>query len=324
MTLERAEGITPESLAEVRDRPLTEAYRVHDVGHDMLVARLERAGYTVVDHGDDARHADEIFYGDGPDVAVFDVPEDISYDEEPPEEYLVGYIEIKCKESAEWFGRCNLRHFREYVSFASDTQVPVFIWFAYLDSDNGHLYRDAFFPVEDTDQIDGDLTNVSEQNVVFEAGDSFEVNDTLRAVSGEDVIGVERSDAITDYIPEVHGNEVVELDEKRFRSFSHVQRQFGRESVGVSTASHTNTLSVDERIEEVVRATTPDSLPLRELLADQLVVNPAYPDIVQIRTNKGRMGPEITEDTPLSFAIAPDGLVYVSVEHVHVTLGTLD
>jgi len=53
-------------------------------------------------------------------------------------------------------------------------------------------------------------------------------------------------------------------------------------------------------------------------------VNPAYPDIVQIRTNKGRMGPEVDEDTPLSFAIAPNGFVYVSVEHVHVTLGTLD
>jgi len=324
MTLERAEGITPESLAEVRDRPLTEAYRVHDVGYDILVARLEDMGYIVVDHGDDARHADEIFYGDGPDLAVFDVPDDVSYNEEPPEEYLVGYIEIKCKESPEWFGRCNLRHFREYVSFAGEVSVPVFIWFAYLDSDNGHLYRDAFFPVKGTDQIDGDLTNVSEQNVVFEAGDSFEVNDTLRAVSGDNVIGIERSSAVTDYIPDVHGNEVVELDEKRFRSFSHVQRQFGGGSVGVSTASHTNILSVDERITEVVRATTPDILPLRELLADQLVVNPAYPDIVQIRTNKGRMGPEVDEDTPLSFAIAPDGDVTVWLDGKPVLLGTLD
>jgi len=323
MTLEET-SLSVEQVMEVRDRPLTEAYAVHDVGYEILVTQLKKAGYTVVDHGDDARHADEVFRGDGPDLAVFDVPEDVSYDEEPPEEYLVGYIEIKCKESAEWFGRCNLRHFREYVSFASDTDVPVFIWFSYLDSDDGHLYRDAFFPVEDTDQIEGDLTNVSEQNVVFEAGDSFEVNDTLRAVSGDDVVGVERSDAVTDYIPEVHGNEVVELDEKRFRSFSHVQRQFGEESVGVSTASRDSTLSVDERIEEVVRATTPDSLPLRELLADQLIVNPAYPDIVQIRTNKGRMGPEVDEGTRVGLTISPDGLVYVSVENVHVTLGTLD
>jgi len=56
----------------VRDRSLEDAYEVHDIGYEICARKLTRHGFTVEDHGDDARHADEILYGDGPDLAVYD------------------------------------------------------------------------------------------------------------------------------------------------------------------------------------------------------------------------------------------------------------
>jgi len=62
MTLEKA-NISTEELMEVRDQTLEEAYETHDIGQDLLVARLEAHGFEVVFHGDDARHADEVYFG---------------------------------------------------------------------------------------------------------------------------------------------------------------------------------------------------------------------------------------------------------------------
>src|SRR6056297_1597839 len=107
MTLQET-NLTVEGVNSVRDRPLTESYKVHDFGEAILKARLQNHGYTVEDHGDNARHVDRIVFGDGPDLAVFDDGE------------LVAYIEIKCKESQQWYGRCNRRHFNEYVNFANE------------------------------------------------------------------------------------------------------------------------------------------------------------------------------------------------------------
>lgn len=214
MTLEST-GLSVDQVMAVRDRPLTESYEVHDVGMEILVGMLESQGFHCEDHGDDARHADEVLYGDGPDIAVYTGNACVLTDDP------LCYIEVKTKESAEWFGRCNLRHFREYVSFAKDVDVPVFIWFAYLDSESGQLHRDAFFEVEDTDQIDGDVVDLQETELVFEHGD-VKGEGSVSWVEADDIIEIRRNDVIVEDIPDVHGNEVIELDDKQFRSLSHV------------------------------------------------------------------------------------------------------
>lgn len=214
MTLEEA-NITVEGLMEVRDRPLVDAYETHDVGYEILVQKLETHGFHVVDHGDDARHADDVFYGDGPDLAVYE-----GYDEHEEEPHgLVAYIEIKCKEIAEWFGRCNHRHFKEYVNFSNEVDVPVFIWFALVGSERNLLERQAFFEVEGTSQIDGRVVDITESEVVFYAEDTYEVDDGLLAVDAEDLVGVQRDKTVVDSIPNVHGNDVVCLNEDQLRSF---------------------------------------------------------------------------------------------------------
>lgn len=214
--------MTAEQLMEVRDRPLEAAYRDHDVGEEVITARLQSHTFEVVEHGDDARHADEVFFGDGPDLAVYKDGE------------LVAYIEIKCKTDPAWFGRCNLRHYREYVNFANETDVPVFIWFALVDrnddpetkpweTDTPSIHREAFIEVQDTDQIEGEVVEVGEETVVYYEEDSYDVDEDegLCAIDGSEIVEVRCSDVIVDYIPEVFGNEVVELNDDDFRSWSH-------------------------------------------------------------------------------------------------------
>ncbi len=217
MTIEETD-LTVEGVNEVRDRPLEEAYSVHDVGYEMLVRRLQRHGFHVEDHGDDKRHLDRIVFGEGPDLVV--------YDEDGGEK--VAYIEIKCKESEQWFGRCNRRHFTEYVNVANEVDVPVFIWFALLDADENTLLRDGFFEVKDTDQIDGEIID-AETEYVFYEDDLQEVNTdaegTVLKVRHTDVLNINRGDQIVDTIPSVHGNEVVCLDEDQIRSTPYILNQ---------------------------------------------------------------------------------------------------
>lgn len=222
MTLEDT-GMTEQEVMAVRDRPLVEAYETHDVGMVHLKTRLQAHGFDVEDYGDDARHADEVFYGDGPDLKVYNGD---SEDRDTDDEELVAYIELKVKTSQEWFARCNRRHFNEYVNFTNEVDVPVFIWFALVDDETEQLHRSAFFEVEDTDQIDGQTIDVSEQSVVFSAGVTEPVEggdgDTqYLAVDADDIVGVRPSDVITDYIPSVHGNQVVCLNEDNLRSLPH-------------------------------------------------------------------------------------------------------
>jgi len=213
MTIEET-NLTVEGVNEVRDRPLEEAYSVHDIGYEMIVRRLKRHGFYVEDHGDDKRHLDRIVFGEGPDLVV--------YDEEEGEK--LAYIEIKCKEKEQWFGRCNRRHFNEYVNVANEVDVPVFIWFALLDTDEQTLLRDGFFEVEDTDQIDGEIK--SDTEYVFYEEDLQEVTETdvgqVLKVRHTDLINIDRGDQIVDTIPAVHGNEVVCLDEDQIRSTPYI------------------------------------------------------------------------------------------------------
>lgn len=219
MTIEETD-LTVEGVNSVRDRPLEEAYDVHDCGYEMIVRRLQRHGFYVEDHGDDKRHLDRIVFADGPDLAV--------YDEEDGE--LLAYIEIKCKESESWFGRCNRRHFNEYVNFNNEVDVPVFIWFALLNADEQTLLRDGFFQVEDTDQIDGEIK--SDTEYVFYKEDITHVSETSEGevykVRHTDLINVDRGDQVVDHIPEVHGNEVVCLDEDQIRATMYVLNELLR------------------------------------------------------------------------------------------------
>jgi len=216
MTLQET-NLTVEGVNSVRDRPLTESYKVHDFGEAILKTRLQNHGYTVEDHGDDARHVDRIVFGDGPDLAVFDGGE------------LVAYIEIKCKESQEWYGRCNRRHFNEYVNFSSEVDVPVFIWFSLVDTDEDVCLRDGFFQVESTDQIDGEVIEADSTFLVYQ--DDCEVveipNDDKPAyrIDTNDIVNISRGDQIVDSIPEVHGNEVVCLNENEIRSTAYILNQ---------------------------------------------------------------------------------------------------
>lgn len=241
MTLEQSNQ-TVEQVQAVRDRSLAEAYAVHDVGYEILVRRLSRHGFVVQDHGDDARHADEILYGDGPDLAVYRVAEHVTPNDSGlgsmwintntgrfvsrrDAHELVGYIEIKTKENERWFGRCNRRHFDEYVNFSREVDVPVFIWFALVDSDENRCLRDGFFQVEDTDQIEGEVIETDTKLVVDEDDiEPMDANDdrSLLMFSKSDIVNVSRGDQIAETIPEVHGNEVVCLDTDQIRSMPHI------------------------------------------------------------------------------------------------------
>ena len=235
-----AVGLTEEELSEVRDRPFVESYSIHDIGYEILVSRLNAHGYRVEDHGTDDRYADEVKYGEGPDLVVYEQRDFVRKNEDGlgstyidertgqfvPEEFVYekkGYIEIKTKQDPEWFGRVNLRHLREYVNFANEVDVPVFLWFALVDDDDTipMVHREGFLEVEDMDQIDGDVVEVSDETVVFHAEDLHSVDDGLVAVEGSDIIEVRARDTVVDEIPNVHGNRVVELNDDEFRSFPH-------------------------------------------------------------------------------------------------------
>lgn len=217
MTLEES-NLTEESLMEVRDRTLVEAYDVHDTAESYLVHRLERAGYHVEPFGDDARHADEVFYGDGPDQRV-------RRDEDGA---VLADIEVKSKRLAQgeaWFGRLNRRHYNEYVEHAEAVDHPVFIYFALVDEaeqdqDSDVIVREAFLPVTG-EEVDGRVTDISEQVLSVDAEDvqaPVAGSESLRVIEGSDVVGLRRG-PLVDGIPNVKGNDVVEVNDKRFRSW---------------------------------------------------------------------------------------------------------
>ena len=220
MTIEES-SLTTAQVQSVRDRSLEEAYEPHDVGYDILETRLSQHGFTVVEHGDDKRHVDRIVFGEGPDMALYDTD---NTDEADP----IAYIEIKTKEAEQWFGRCNRRHFNEYVNFANEIDVPVFIWFALVDADKGICLRDGFFEVEDTDQIDGRAVETDTTLVVdredIESISSNSQQDLVQ-FTASDIVNLSRGDQIDDSIPEVHGNEVVCLNEDQLRSMPYILHQ---------------------------------------------------------------------------------------------------
>jgi len=238
MTLEELD-MTEEELMQVRDRSLEAAYETHDVGQEILESRLETHGFTVEQHGTDARHVDDVYLGEGPDLAIYrphprytvnDAGLGSQYIDTQTGQFVseetamerVAYIEIKTKTDPEWFGFCNLRHLREYVNFHNETDVPVFIWFCFVKEDTSVVHREAFVEITDMDQIEGDVVDVRDEEIVFDEEDVDHVNDNgLRKLAGTDAINVDPSDTVVDFLPNIHGNDVVQLNDREYRSWPH-------------------------------------------------------------------------------------------------------
>jgi len=286
-------ALDADSVRDVRDRSLVEAYKPHDVAEDRLVARLETHDFEVIEHGTNDRHSEEVYLGHGPDLQI-------KRDGE-----VVAYIEVKSKESPEWFGRCNRRHYEEYCEFAKSVDVPVFIWFALVDMDTDTLQREAFVEVEDADQIGGRVWDVTTESVVFDRGDAYSVGEELTAVNGEDIMQVENDTVLVDGIPSVHGNDVIELNDKHFRSWEYVQTCLNDTSDSTATTSHSKTMNTPRAVEETLART-------RDALRARLVDNPKY-DVTQIRTDMGRMGPQLTGEESVGVNVKEDGSIRVTV-----------
>lgn len=235
MTL-RETDLDVESVMQVRDRSLEDAYEVHDEAQDMLEQRVEEGPYQTVQHGDEAPEAEEIYFGDGPDIAVYPQGQD------PENTDPLAYVEVKSKEwrdgdGAEWFCRCNRRHWNHYVNFAKQTDVPTYVYFALMDTEQVFLRREAFVEVTDREQYEGDVTDLSEKEelLVKEEDIDFDYNGAgagmdLVSIDPEDIFGISRGTQLVNGIPEVWGNSVVSLDETDCRSFGHFLNELQRRS----------------------------------------------------------------------------------------------
>jgi|AKVG01.1.fsa_nt_gi hypothetical protein len=307
--LSKVKGMKKGDVEKVRDRSFLEAYEVHDVGQELLERRLEAHGFDVEQHGDDKRHADDVYYGEGPDLKVLDDGE------------TVAYVEVKTKEAVEWFGRLNLRHFREYVNFANEVSVPVFIWFSLVDEETSTVHREGFIEVEDTDQIDGDVVDVGGTEIVFHSEDARELDDEddVYVIQGGDIVGVRNDQTVVDYIPSVHGNEVVELNDDDFRSFPYFLHRIDETRPRGPRVSN-ETVDLDDSSTNQIRALGTIAERAQQLLWERMQPNPKY-DIMQLRTAKGRMGPRIDEDTNIQLTLSTDGDVVAIVDGDHVELG---
>lgn len=309
MMVERT-GLTEAQVQEVRDRSLEAAYEPHDLGQRVLEARLHAHGFTVEQHGTDARHIDEVILGDGPDLLVRDDGE------------TVAFVEVKTKTDPDWFGRLNLRHYREYVNFANEVEAPVFVWFALVDEDADAVVRDAFVEVADDGQIDADLYDASDEEVVFYEDDIERIDDDmgLVAVDGGDVVGVHDDQTIVETIPDVWGNEVVELSDSEFRSMPYVLHRIG-------DGYDDGYAGVDERSVDAPRHVTSlaaTARQLHEFFWNHVQQNPADDSVYHVRTMDGRIGPRIPEDGDVSLSVNEEGMVTAYVDGEWVVLGCIE
>jgi hypothetical protein len=306
---------------EVRDQTLAEAYEPHDIAQSVVESKLQAHGFDIHQHGTDDRHADEVYFGEGPDLRV------------EHDGSTVCYVEIKSKTDEAWFGRCNERHFREYVHFAADVDVPVFIWFALVDKDNERIQRRAWFEVEPTDtNVEGEVLDGTDTQLVFHEDDVYVVDGPYKAIDGGDLVGVDSDFQVTDAIPEVFGNRVVCLNEDQFRSFPWVLRQLGDVEVEYPRLKSVDTataVSTDEDIDTTEYAADRETRQRRvdcfgavqALLNERIVQNPQYDDVWQFRTVQGRMGPQLDEHTEIHLTLS-DGDVDVVVDGA--VIGSVD
>jgi hypothetical protein len=228
---------------------------------------------------------------------------------------------VKTKEKEEWFGRLNVRHLREYVNFTNEQSVPVFLWFALVDTDDSTVHREAFVEVHDMDQLSEEVVDVGETEIVFRGEDVLELNDDgLCTIEESDLVGVHNDQTITEYIPSVHGNEVVELNDDEFRSFPYFLHRVGAdEDVGPRHRSST------EYEEPTGTITTLSEIAERgqQLLWERIQPNVNDEMTIQLRNSEGRMGPGVEEDSDIALTVDTDGNVAAEVDDEYVELGNV-
>jgi hypothetical protein len=148
------------TVGESRENTLAENYTKHDIAEQWVTGKLKRHGFTVEKLGIDKRHDMDAESSVCPDLRV------------SSNGNLCGYIEPKSKsvEYPQWFGRLNYRHFKEYLNFIENEDVPLLLYFAIVDEDGMEpkVLREDFIAVYSMDQIVETMVPQSNPNKVVQ------------------------------------------------------------------------------------------------------------------------------------------------------------
>jgi len=189
-----------------RQYSLEESYEPHDVGEAHVRARVSDVGLDAVQWGIDEREDEgNLIYDDKLDLRLLD-----------DDSELRGLCEVKTKRNEDWFGVINVRHYRKYLDWALQTDVPTFIWMGYLDdsSDTTTVERQTCIPLEPWDAF------VAVQNG---AHLSYDAGDTRGYVEDH----VEQSPQVDRVFKAPDGNRVIAFDEDAFVGWTRMMYLLG-------------------------------------------------------------------------------------------------
>ena len=116
-------------------------YSMHDVGEAYFVGRMNERGYHAEQWGIDMRDEDDkLIYDDKMDLRVWDTEARIS---------CLCVTDVKTKSTKDWLGIFNQRHLVKYTKWADLYDVPVFVYFTLVNTDDDTVGAENFFvPVE--------------------------------------------------------------------------------------------------------------------------------------------------------------------------------
>jgi hypothetical protein len=106
--------------------------------------------------------------------------------------------DVKTKSSSSWLGKFNLRHLAHYAEHAAAYDVPVFVYFTLIDTDNDSVAEEEYIGEVPTDW---DYEAVAGH---FDDGPEMLYEETKEAVLA--------SDAIYSAFKAFDGNTVIEMD----------------------------------------------------------------------------------------------------------------
>lgn len=133
--MERDEATDPSDLQRPDGNGLKANYKLHDIGEEAFVERIEshEAPLSIVPWGIDMRDddGDGIIYDDKMDFKV-------THDGE-----TLCLIDVKTKGSPRYMGRFNERHYVKYHDHARENDVPVLVVMYQVDYDTDAVH-DAF------------------------------------------------------------------------------------------------------------------------------------------------------------------------------------
>lgn len=228
-TLQRASG-----------NSLKENYKLHDYGEARAIELLEDSGYAVEQWGIDKRHStDGLIYDHKMDLRVWDEKGDYAIDPNPPPSYtgtffttemydgdiltdtcqwqLSALVDIKTKSApswSSWKGCFNLRHMVHYAAWADHYDVPVFVYFCKVDTDDeivgGEEFVTPIYPFERLDEYvehyDRDTVEHIDTTAIVE--DCPYVSRTFGADDGNAVIVIDEEYRYpTEWLFEILSNE---------------------------------------------------------------------------------------------------------------------